>query len=432
MYWILSGVGILMILNIVISPSEEKLLFAAVSPYFLIQFTDDIFGIRLAGLASGGASSPLQIGICVVISGAVLVLFLSQNSAREKVSFEYSKFPLIIFAWIGLILLQCVSVYLDPTKWVPIASLMCFAISSVSIFFFGSDLEKILRAITYWGLIGSGVIVMGIVSKKEWTATDSNFTDSLYEKNTYFSPLSELIGLPTRNNFYFNSGPQILGITFALLFCVALALSSSTLKWGSLVLFLGIGSLSGSRTFYGVVIMVTVVQILLTRSKFVDFNLLKIAGVLVGITVSVFYTFSTITSNTGISTLNGRSIIWSLITTHWNDNSLLGHGPGSLAAFARNSYTYFPFVHAHNSFLQLLWDYGILGVSLAILISALVLISIDLRAMQGFTLVVIGLFVVQTEITLEASVLNPFPLFWVAASIQVLHKNHVYQRKETE
>jgi hypothetical protein len=77
-----------------------------------------------------------------------------------------------------------------------------------------------------------------------------------------------------------------------------------------------------------------------------------------------------------------------------------------------------------------LWDFGLLGLFLAVLISVLVIYSLDLRKAQGFTLAAIGLFVVQTEITLEASVLNPFPIFWVAASVQVLHKVKFYDRKE--
>ncbi len=422
----------LLLLYIAIWPTEEKLIFAAVSPYFLIQFIDDIFGVELSGFESGGSSSPLQIGICIICSGAVLLLVFLLNLHGAGLGFEFHRMWLAVFAWTGLILLQCISIYLDPTKWVPAADLICFIITSTALVFFGSDMQKILKAITYWGLIGSAIIIIGILAKKTWTTSDAYFTNSLYEQNAYFSPLSGLLGLPTRNNFYFNSGPQILGISFALFFCLALALRQPLLKWTSLILFIGIGSLSGSRTFYIVVVFTILLKILFLRLKFLDLNFLKFVIALFAIAIGAYYALAQISSNTGIKTLNGRSIIWEIITTHWNDNSILGHGPGTLSAFARNAHTFFPFVHAHNSYLQLVWDFGVLGLFFGILISLITIYSLDLREFKNFTFVAVGLFVIQTEITLDASVFNPFALFWVGSSIQFLHKVKFYHRNETE
>jgi O-antigen ligase len=429
---ILLSVGILSLLFIVIWPTEGKLLFAAISPYFLLQLADDFFGIELSGLEDGGVSSILQIGICVICSGAVVLLMFLVHKSGEGRAFTNSKLQIFAFAWIGLILLKCFSIFLDPTKWVPIANIFCFTVTIVALTFFGSDLQRILKVIVHWGLISSAFVFIGILMGKTWTISDDNFTDPAFEKNTYFSPLSELFGLPIRNNFYFNSGPQILGITFALLFCAALALHEPFLKYISIILFLSVGSLSGSRTFYTVVLIVVVVKVFSLRSRFSDLNLLRPVSALMLISAGVYFIVSSYSSNDRVKSINGRTIIWGIVSSHWNDDSLLGHGPGTLAEFARNAYTFFPFLHAHNTYLQLLWDFGVLGLFFAILISILAIYCVDFRDVQNFTFVVVALFVIQTEITLEASVMNPFTLFWVASTIQFLHKVKFYTREATE
>jgi len=401
-------------------PTIQKFLIICVSPFFIFQFIDDLTGVSLVGISSGGKSSFYEIGACIACSFFILSLGYLLWPFRSSLSTNLEKIPLVIYGWIALILLQIVSIYQDSTKWVPLAGYLTFIISALGIFMFWSELVKLVQAIAFWGLVCALYIAVGIIQHKEWNTSDVYFTDSIFEKNTYFSPLSGILGLPIRNNFFFNAGPQIFGITFALFFCVALSLPNKFYRVFASVVFLLIGSLSGSRTFYSVVILGLILTVLFRVFKFSYSIPFKIILLVLSILTGFFLVPFGTGSSTNISSFSGRNVIWDIVINHWNDSSILGHGPGTLPFFAQKSYTQFPFVHAHNSLLQYLWDYGVVGFLIILILMFAPLWGLNLFRMDYFIPTYLALLIVQTEITLQANVYSPLSIFWICVSIQVV------------
>jgi len=421
MIFMLLGLVISFILVLVVNPTVSKLFFVAIAPFFLFQFMDDLTGIPISGLNSGGKSSYLQIAICVMCSGVSLFLYFSlknQITSRESLLHDFS---ILNMAWAGIFLLQIITLFRDSTRWVPLASFSSFLVTFFVLSKFGFELAKLKSTIVSWGLISAGVIAIGLVGNRAWNASEMTFTDTEFVKGTYFSPLSSILGLPVRNNFYFNAGPQIFGITFALLFTLSSTLDTKPFRYFASIVFLATGSLSGSRTFYLVVILLPILKVIFEKFNSLNLIIPKIFFVVVLVSLGYSYLSTFTSGNSNLSSVSGRSIIWNLIVSHWNDHSLLGNGSGTLQQFVLTQHIFFPFKHAHNSVLQYLWDYGLLGLLFSLTIVLLPMFKLRLSRFSFFTGTYIALLLIQTEITIEASVSSPFPLFWIAVTVQALN-----------
>ena len=115
-----------------------------------------------------------------------------------------------------------------------------------------------------------------------------------------------------------------------------------------------------------------------------------------------------------LATISGRSVLWGIILRDWSSNGLLGHGPRTLTDWV-SQFSYIEFGHAHNNILQYLWDYGLLGAIVSILVSlgSLVLFYGSSRHSWAGLAIALALISGVTELTLSPDISNTLVPFWI-------------------
>ena len=209
-----------------------------------------------------------------------------------------------------------------------------------------------------------------------------------------FSPFGSILRADSRQAF-FESDPERFAM-FALLAFGVLWTSQSFLRklTGCPLIFI-IGSTTQSRLFYLGIIVIVLTQI--CKKFFTSLSKVpRIAYLLVlaGAYIFVLKDAGKVSSNQ-LSTFNGRTYIWGVVLDHWNDvGSVTGHsGAYNLYNYSMENSVLFVMYHAHNMVLQLLWDWGILGLVVGALV-LLVFVNTYLKVQWGG-------FVVATVILFE-------------------------------
>jgi O-antigen ligase len=189
-------------------------------------------------------------------------------------------------------------------------------------------------------------------------------------------------------------------------FGIACYLSSSKSKKSifPLIALIAFGSCSGSRTFY--ITLISIILFRLVRKIFPRnvtgfWLILPIFSGSIGYFLYKYFLPIISPEKASLSNLTGRSDMWKLVLSDWSNNGLLGHGPKTLSQYAMD-HLYLNYAHAHNSFLQYLWDFGLLGIFtfLAMIFSVCLESSRNyLKRDQVFTLV-LTLLCIQSEPTL--------------------------------
>jgi O-antigen ligase len=70
-----------------------------------------------------------------------------------------------------------------------------------------------------------------------------------------------------------------------------------------------------------------------------------------------------------LQTFSGRTGIWNIVLENWNDRGMVfGHqGQYTLEDYSSDNFGRSIFFHAHNLILQYLWDWGLIGLFLALI-----------------------------------------------------------------
>jgi O-antigen ligase len=112
-----------------------------------------------------------------------------------------------------------------------------------------------------------------------------------------------------------------------------------------------------------------------------------------------------------------------MILEDWSNNGILGHGPNTLTNYSIENIN-FPFAHAHNSFLQYLWDFGVPGMlSLVLIIWTTCLEASKTQKGRNEAIgLVITLMCIQTEPTLIIGI-TLIGWYWLIPLIYVFSSN---------
>ena len=153
------------------------------------------------------------------------------------------------------------------------------------------------------------------------------------------------------------------------------------------------------------------------------FNLSFIPLALLGVVTLYFATtkifLPLVSSGRNVEQIGGRSYLWQTIFEHWDDKGFLGQGPGTLRPFMYTNLGISEYGHAHNSALQYLWDFGVIGIIVFLLFQVSWIISVNSRKQDGLNdmCILLVLLSIQTELSLviELSYKGIFGLLFLLA-----------------
>lgn len=148
----------------------------------------------------------------------------------------------------------------------------------------------------------------------------------------------------------------------------------------SLALLLSVGK----RTHFAITVAVIIIYYFKTGSEKISQKFKKIvlgflaliitiAGYLIAVTYipSLSTTFTRFQQyNKSDDITNGRTLLWDLAVENWKENPILGKGWGSYG-FDSNKYKYIyntEYIEAHNDYLQMLAELGIIGTTIYLLV----------------------------------------------------------------
>jgi O-antigen ligase len=206
------------------------------------------------------------------------------------------------------------------------------------------------------------LILAGFLLRVQWGSI--NEYDAYIEAGIYFSPFNSFLNLPARVAGPLVS-PQALGMfcTSGLTLSVFQKSNSTVRLLVYSVIFFIVGTCTGSRTFYitvFVIIFLKGISFLPKQYKVAFLPSVGIGLLAVYFIISKFF-LPLVSSSKNVGVIGGRSYLWETILAHWGDNGLLGHGPNTLETYMHTELGQAPYGHAHNSLLQYLWDFGVLG-----------------------------------------------------------------------
>lgn len=420
----LAAIPILLLLQI---KSNMRNYYLFVSIFINQLFLVFIFGVNLISI-NEGASIFINLSILYVCIVPLAVIVLSRRKGDPLIVKTRStpNDAILRWSWLLVFFLGSYSAIVAKAKLMPIATTLIFGVVLFTIMRRDYSFDLMVIAIyRIFGLI-SGLLNLSFILKFDWTRFVVQSVDSLnLNSDVYFSPLGSLFGLPPRVYGPF-AGGQIAAV-FSL-FGIACYLNSSFPRKNPISLFslIAFGSFSGSRTFYLTFLCLMAFHIIKRKlpKETAGYWFTLVLG-LVATAFAVFFFFLPVISpdNQTLTTLTGRSALWTMIVEDWNKKGIFGHGPNTLTNYSIE-HIYFPFAHAHNSFLQFLWDFGVLGaISFAFIILAT---SLEASRTQRGRNEVIGLILtlicIQTEPTMVVGV-TLIGWFWLVPLIYVYSSN---------
>jgi len=316
---------------------------------------------------------------------------------------------LLKLSWIIFLILGAFSALISKSKLMPVTNTILFAIILYLIFRGDFNFNDMLIAVYRVFSVQTSIILLTYTLNFNWNRliVESENEQIAFESSAYFSPFAHLFNLPPRASGPFGN-PQLAAV-FSLfgIACFFMAKNSkkSVFALISMTLF---GSLTGSRTFYAILLCLMLYYLFanrLPKSSFSFWTALMVSTALLLLAIFNFILPLIVKNTTTITNLTGRKVLWSLILENWNSDSLLGHGPNTLHDYAIN-HVYVGFAHAHNSILQALWDFGLLGVStiLTIIITQCFVISKNSEHRYNGIGIFLCLILIQTEPTFKIGI----------------------------
>jgi len=409
---------------------EESFALWLFLPTILLQLNDDVLQQNPIGLAGGSFLLNIVQLVSIFVPALMVILIGSKLRLARIVRREGIAYKAYYLSWMILILFGIYGAVLSKTRIMPFAFIVGFAF----MFFQASSkrirFENYINAIVKLSVVSAIVIWIGSFIKFPWIAWGGQGIGNQYflsqysgagtqveQTEIYISPLNHFFGFPVRVSSFFNGGPQIMALFFAMAFVSSLY---STYSWQKrfVTLFLFCtGTLTGSRTFY--------VMALVGAISYLAHHLLQTRGArgwrltLFSVPIVVIFLVNlllplVVHNSRNLATISGRSVLWGIILRDWSSNGLLGHGPRTLTDWV-SQFSYFEFGHAHNNILQYLWDYGLLGAIVSILVSlgSLVLFYGSSRHSWAGLAIALALISGVTELTLSPDISNTLVPFWI-------------------
>jgi len=413
---------------------------------FLTQFNSEIFkhylvisifsnqlllfpfiGVNFVGVNEGGS---IFTNLILVFSSGLplLVLLITRKPKIDKVIKRETKLSLEIvrISWIGLLIYAFFAAFTSEYKLMPIANTLIFAVLLFYIIDGNLNFNTFLIAVYQLFSVFAAILTLTFIFKFNWDNYLHIRTEDLaWESGTYFSPLGNFFGFAPRQYGPFQSG-QSSGLFSLFGFACYLGAQKESKSKLSLVALLSFGSCSGSRTFYLILVLILIfhfIKIILPRAIILFWVTLMFVIIGLGfILYKYFLPFLSPNTSTLIN-LTGRSTLWKFILNNWSSEGIFGHGPNTLRQAAIEQ-TYVGFAHAHNSFLQALWDYGIPGLLLLVLL----ILGLCIEASRDFSKrnqvisLVLVLLCVQSEPTLVIGT-NLTTWFWLVPTSFVFSRD---------
>jgi len=424
--------GVIPVLLLLQVKSNMRNYYLFVSVFTNQLFLVFIFGVNPQGINEGATIfTNLAILYTSIVPLAVIILSRRRSNQLRARPESNLNSTLLRWSWLFIFLFGAYGAVIAKAKLLPIATTFIFGIVLFTIMQRDYNFDFLIIAVyRIFGLI-SGLLNLSFVFKFDWTRFVVRSVDSLnLDSSVYFSPLGSLLGLPPRVYGPFASG-QISAI-FSL-FGIACYLSSNHTKKNpiTLISLIAFGSFSGSRTFYLTLICLLtfhIVKRILPKGN-IEYMLSLILGLGAITSILFLYFLPLISPDTQtLSNFTGRLALWTMILEDWNNNGIFGHGPNTLTNYSIE-HIYFPFAHAHNSFFQFLWDFGILGiVSFALIVWTTFLESSKTQKGRNELM---GLFLtlmcIQTEPTLVIGI-NLIGWFWLIPLVYVYSSSRTEER----
>ena len=403
-----------------IKPSEKNRARVLILLFLFQICLPQIFRQSNVGVNTGGSSVFNFAMMGSWLLGTFLFCFFTfQTQLDTKVQVQSPLRKFILLSWVLLFMIEIAYDILSPTKILPFLSTFVFIIICSTIFFYPIDLDTLLSEFTrIVSFFGAGLVMSYIFGVKYFG--ESQETSSPIDAN-YPNLLHTLFGLPNRISgpFLIFGGVQIAGLLFAFAqACNGLRSDRKNYILHSLVLLIAGGS-TGSRTFYlvfGLAILLTsMTEASLTRLSSPVTKLFKsclaffIAFALVRLVAN-----STSQVSQSARSANGRTEVWTAIWTHWDDKSVFGQGPQQFSEKIAPFVTFLP-AHAHNSFFEYLWNFGIVGATGYVLglFSLAAFSASNLKHSKSTIILLFIIFSVFSERTLRINMQDFVGLFWL-------------------
>jgi hypothetical protein len=402
------------------NPSEKNRARVLILLFLFQILLPQVFRQSNIGINSGGSSifNFAMMGSWL-LGTFLLCLFTFQTKFDTKVKFQSTPRKFILLSWVLLFMLEIVYDILSPTKILPLLSTFIFIIIFSIVFFYPIDSEVLLseftRIVSYFGF---GLVLSYIFRVKYF----GEFQEAgLQSDANYPNLLHTIFGLPNRISgpFLIFGGVQIAGLLFAFAqACNGLRSIRKNYVFHSLVLLIAGGS-TGSRTFYlvyGIATLLTnTIEASPNRSSSPATRLFK-SCLAFSIAFALVRLVSNSTSQVNQSTrsANGRTEVWTAVWTHWDDKSILGQGPQQFSEKIAPFVSFLP-AHAHNSFFEYLWNFGIIGATgyFLGLFSLVAFCASNLKNSKSTTILLLIIFSVFSERTLRINMQDFVGLFWL-------------------
>jgi hypothetical protein len=392
------------------------------SPIIAIIYTS-IEGKNIAAMTSQGSVSD-RITFILVFSLPLIIGALGFLNSTSDVAAGLRKSSstktFVLLAFLALPLLQLFSVFslrpvngIGQSVYVPFFAIVFSIIGIVLTSWRQIALSKFVRGAEVFLLILFLFLFINVLLPVvTWHVGEARFLTQQTDDFRY-SPFGSLLGLVGRNS-YFENDP--LGFSLTCLFAIAVFAQSKSRFFqifGTLLAFV-IGSTTQSRVFYlGCFLILFYAMISFASSELKKaFRVVILATIFLMYPISLFYLDSN-SDTSNASNFSGRVFIWRVILEHWNDSgSWIGyHGTYGLINYCIEFNTVFEFYHAHNLFLQVLWDWGIFGITLMlVIVSVITFFSLRLTD-GGFLLFALMLLAGIIESTFSFTILSTLFLF---------------------
>ncbi len=406
-------------------------------PLLMPQFIDDFTRVQLSSFVTGDSKSSM-LAISSVVAPCVLLELLASKSKLLKRNRIRLKASQIIFMMtlFGLSLLSIYGGLSNLRPFVPTFGALGFFYLVTFLIRFEIDLKKFLKGFFRFGFVVSVVTVTLAILKFPWLSRTSNYLDvdfAAYLTSTYISPFNKFLDIPLREGFYFNEGTQAAAIFFGTLFVVMLSGKDVKHRYFFLALPFLAGSLTGSRTFYLMCMVGLVFNFarVSNRSSLFFSPVIRMINLILLYNLGGFLASFFVSNSNNLQSFSGRTQIWQLVISRWDENGLMGHGMGTLKSYVSNLHWAFSFEHAHNSILQWLWDFGLLGFTLALICHLVVLLYWVPKAADfsdfnsSYSIVTLPILVAFTEITLTMSANSIFGLGWLVILLMILNSTAI-------
>ena len=391
-------------------------------------FTNQLWLVLLFGSHPEGAyesGSILTNLITVFVSLVPLIILWVTRSKKNIFESTRSKLSTVILrgSWIAYLILGIYSAFSSKTKLMPVSAAIMFSLLLFLIFEgnfnFNYTLVAIYRVFSSYTTIIIFTYFVGFNWNQYIVGSQNELID--FESANYFSPLASFFNLPPRASGPFGN-PQSAAVFSLFGISCYFAAKLPRKNFFVLISLITFGSLTGSRTFY--VTLICIMAYYAISNKLPESSVAFWSSILIAMsaTILILYIFilpKLLVKTTSLTNFTGRTTLWRLILNNWSSEGLLGHGPNTLREFATN-HVYVSFAHAHNSVLQSLWDFGLLGFTciLLLIFSQILSISVNPSQRNRVAGILICLLIVQTEPTLQVEI-GISSWFWLVPLIFV-------------